>query len=80
MKIIVKSGQIYRHYKKGDRYSILYVAKNSETHEDMIVYRAEYGNNQAWVRPSSMWEDIIPEDKRTEFGQDIRFKLESISI
>jgi hypothetical protein len=74
--VIVQKGQTYRHYKKGDRYIVLDVVKNSETLEDMIVYRAEYGDRQVWVRPSSMWEDEISEEKRTEFGQSIRFRLD----
>lgn len=76
MKIIVQIGRLYRHYKKGDRYEVLNIIKNSETLEDMIVYRAEYGDRQVWVRPLSMWNDVIPTEKRTEFGQDIRFKLD----
>lgn len=67
-------GKTYRHYKKGDRYIVLEIAKYSETQEDMIVYRAEYGNKEIWVRPASMWSDVIPYDKRTWFNQDIRFK------
>lgn len=64
----------YTHYKKGDKYTVLAFAKHSETQEDMVVYQALYGDYSIWVRPASMWEDVISEDKRTEFGQDIRFK------
>jgi hypothetical protein len=65
---------VYSHYKNGDTYKVLAFAKHSETQEDMVVYQALYGDYLIWVRPVSMWEDVIPEEKRTVFGQDIRFK------
>jgi len=68
--------KIYTHYKEGKRYKVLNIARHSETQEEMVVYQALYGNCNIWVRPASMWFDTIPEEKRTEFGQDIRFKLD----
>lgn len=44
----VKPGR-YRHYK-GNEYTVLGVAKHSETLEPMVVYRAEYGERGLWVR------------------------------
>lgn len=49
---------IYRHYK-GNRYEALGFAKNSETLEEMVIYRALYGEGGMWVRPLSMWENPI---------------------
>ena len=52
----------YRHFK-GNEYELLFVAKNSETLEPMVVYRALYGKGDYWVRPASMWlEPVIHED------------------
>ena len=56
----IKPGR-YRHYK-GNEYEVLYIAKHSETLEDMVVYRALYGDNEIWVRPASMWNEIIEKD------------------
>ncbi len=53
----VKKG-IYRHYK-GNEYEVLFVACNSETLEEMVVYKALYGDEKIWVRPLSMWNDKI---------------------
>ena len=44
---------MYRHYK-GNHYQVLYLAKHSETLEDMVVYQALYGE-----RPASMWNEIV---------------------
>ena len=56
----IKSGK-YRHFK-GNEYEVLYIAKHSETGEDMIVYRALYGDFGIWVRPASMWNEVIERD------------------
>ena len=48
----------YRHYK-GNLYEVLGVAKNSETLEYMVVYKALYGDNEMWVRPASMWNETV---------------------
>ena len=48
----------YRHFKGGE-YEVLYIAKHSETLEDMVVYRALYGECGVWVRPASMWDETI---------------------
>ena len=51
----------YRHFK-GNEYEVLYIAKHSETLEPMVVYRALYGERGIWVRPASMWNEIVERD------------------
>ena len=51
----------YRHFK-GNEYELLYVARHSETMEEMVVYRALYGEGGIWVRPASMWNEIVERD------------------
>lgn len=53
----IKIGK-YRHFKGGE-YEVLCVAKHSETQEKMVVYRALYGEGEAWVRPLAMWNDTV---------------------
>jgi RimJ/RimL family protein N-acetyltransferase len=55
---------IYRHYK-GNEYKVIGVAKHSETLEDMVVYKALYGERGTWVRPLSMWDNPIEVDGKT---------------
>ena len=66
----VKNG-IYQHYK-GNKYEVIGVAKNSETFEDFVVYRALYDNeiSKLGVRPLKMFTETIEND-----GKEIeRFK------
>ena len=63
-------GGRYRHFK-GNEYEVIGIAKNSETLEDMVIYKALYGEGELWVRPASMWNETVERDgkvyKRFEF-------------
>ncbi len=54
----IKPGQIYRHYK-GNLYGVIGVATHTETEEQMVIYFQIYGDGKVWVRPLSMWEEIV---------------------
>lgn len=56
----IKIGR-YRHFK-GNEYEVLYIAKHSENLEDMVVYRALYGDGGVWVRPAAMWNETVERD------------------
>ena len=51
----------YRHFKGGE-YEVLHLAKDSETLETMVVYRALYGEGGVWVRPAKMWNETVERD------------------
>ena len=53
----------YRHYK-GNEYTVVGTARHSETLEEMIVYRQEYGQHGLWVRPKSMFTETVEVDGR----------------
>ncbi len=59
---MIKLGK-YRHFK-GNEYEALYLAKHSETLEEMVVYRALYGEFGIWVRPLSMWNETVIHEGR----------------
>lgn len=61
----ISVGKIYRHYK-GNHYKIIAFAKHSETMEEMIVYQSTE-TDAVWVRPKSMWNDIINEQGMLRF-------------
>jgi hypothetical protein len=60
MNTEIKLGK-YRHFK-GKEYEVLYIAKHSETLEELVVYRALYGDHAVWVRPASMWNETLERD------------------
>ncbi len=49
---------IYRHYK-GTLYEVTNLARHSETEEWLVVYRALYGEYGLWVRPFSMFSQLV---------------------
>ncbi len=54
----------YRHFK-GKEYQVLGVARHSETMEELVVYRALYGEGGLWVRPAAMWAETVERDGET---------------
>lgn len=59
----IKPGR-YRHFK-GKEYEVLGVARHPETEEELVVYRALYGDFGLWVRPVSMWNETVERDGKT---------------
>ena len=59
----IKLGK-YRHYK-GNLYEVIGFATHSETLEPMVVYKALYGDYSIWVRPASMWNEIVQIDNQS---------------
>ena len=55
----------YRHYK-GNEYTVVGTARHSETLEELIVYRQEYGEHGLWVRPKEMFSQMMKVD-----GQEV---------
>ena len=51
----------YRHFKGGE-YEVIGVARHSETMEELVVYRALYGERGLWVRPAAMWTETVERD------------------
>lgn len=51
----------YRHFK-GKEYELIGIGTHSETMEPMVIYRALYGEQGLWVRPLSMWSEVIRRD------------------
>jgi cupin 2 domain-containing protein len=51
----------YRHYK-GKNYTVLGTARHSETQEELVVYRQEYGDHGLWVRPLKMFSETVDID------------------
>jgi hypothetical protein len=55
----------YRHYKGGE-YEVVDLARNSETLEPLVVYRALYGESGLWVRPYAMFMEQVDVEGRCQ--------------
>lgn len=53
----IKLGK-YRHFK-GNEYEVIGIARHSENCQEMVVYKALYGDGGLWVRPAEMWNEEI---------------------
>ena len=57
-------GRTFRHFK-GNLYRLEGFAKDSETLEEMAVYRALYGERGLWVRPARMFFETVERNGKT---------------
>ncbi len=67
----VEVGRKYKHFK-GTIYTVIAIAKNSETLEDMVVYKHD---DKIWVRPYDMFVSKVDKNKYPDVKQDYRFEL-----
>ncbi len=54
---MLKAGR-YRHFKGGE-YEVIGVARHSESGEEVVVYRPQYGERALWVRPLAMFLETV---------------------
>ena len=68
----VNSGDRFKHFK-GSIYCVLEIAKDSETLEDVVVYR-NVETNDVWVRPLTMFLSTVDKNKYPDIKQKYRFE------
>jgi hypothetical protein len=56
---------LYRHYKGGE-YDVIGLARHSETHEPLVVYRPLYNQSGLWVRPYAMFFEQVEQEGRLQ--------------
>lgn len=69
----IEVGKKYRHFK-GKEYEVIAIGKHSETLEEMVVYKALYGNGDVWIRPLEMFTTKLDKEKYPDIEQEYRFK------
>lgn len=70
---------VYKHFK-GNYYLVEDVAFDSETKEEMVVYRRLYGDGSLWVRKKEMFLSLVDKEKYPDVEQEYRFELQKIEL
>ena len=68
---------VYKHFK-GNYYVVEDVATHTETDENMVIYRALYGDHKLWCRPHDMFLEEVDHDKYPKVTQKYRFELQEL--
>ena len=69
--------RVYKHFK-GDYYLVEDLARDSETDEEVVIYRKLYGDGSLWVRPLSMFLSKVDHERYPSATQRYRFELVDI--
>ena len=60
---VVKNG-IYKHFK-GNEYEVLEIGLDCETLEELVIYKALYGDGKIWVRSKADFCGYVTRDNKT---------------
>ena len=73
----IKIKGVYKHFK-GNYYIVEDIGTSSETEEELVIYRALYGNNKLWIRPLKSFLSEVDKKKYPNIKQKYRFELSEI--
>ena len=73
----LKINGIYKHFK-GNYYLVEGIVIDSETKEEMVLYRALYEKCLRYVRPKDMFLSEVDHEKYPNVEQKYRFELQDL--
>lgn len=69
----IQVGEIYRHFK-GNRYEIIALGMNADTRENVVIYKALYGEGRVFVRSYAGFVSEVNRKKYPDADQKYRFE------
>ena len=69
-----KAFDIVKHFK-GDLYRIIGIGIDTETEQEVVIYKKEDNSGPIWVRPRAMFESEVDKEKYPDCKQKWRFEL-----
>lgn len=69
---------IYKHFK-GNFYIVEDVGYDCESLEELVIYRALYGDNKIWIRRKDDFLSEVDHKKYPDVKQKYRFELQDLN-
>lgn len=73
----VQKNRVYKHFK-GNYYLLVDTGLDSETLEELVIYRKLYNDGALWIRPLDDFLGEVDHEKYPDVKQKYKFELQEI--